>query len=239
MRVGRLGRMTLRLAAVTFEVPDARLAGSFWSGLLDRGMVDESGGVLLPGSTTQVGLRFVQSAPRDPVFDRLHLHVTSSTVDEQRRALDTAVRLGGRPRGANPPAPGPILYMSDAAGYDFCLIEPGNAYLEGCGPLGEVTCDGSRAGAEFWREALGWNVVWDEGEQLVIQAPAGGTKIAWDGEDSPDDLRGARQRFDLDADDPAREAARLISLGAQLAGEQDGALRLTDPDGGEFTIRRA
>jgi len=230
--------MSLRLTAVSFEGADARAAGSFWAGLLGRTAVDEPGGVRVPGSSTQVGLRFVESPAREAARDRLHLHVTSATVEDQRRALETALRLGGRLRGAHPPAPGRILYLSDPAGYDLCLIEPGNRYLEHCGPLGEVTCDGSRAGGAFWRDALGWNVVWDEGEQLAIQSPEGGTKIAWDGEDSPDDLGGARQRFDLEADDPAREAARLIALGARLTGERDGALWLTDPDGGEFTIRR-
>lgn len=230
--------MSLRLEAVAFEAEDPRAAGAFWAGLLGREALEEPGGMLVPGDETQVGIRFVQVMTPDAAPDRLHLHVTIATVDDQRHTLERALRLGGRRRGTKPPPPGHIVYMSDAAGYDFCLIEPGNAYLDGCGPLGEVTCEGTRAGATFWRDALGWAVVWDEGEQLAIQSPHGGTKIAWDGEDAPPDVGGTRQRFDLVASDADAAVERLIDFGARFLGRRDGAVWLMDPDGGEFTVRR-
>jgi hypothetical protein len=61
------------------------------------------------------------------------------------------------------------------------VIEPGNGYLAGCGFLGELACDGSRDVGLFWREALGWPLVWDQDQETAIQSPLGGTKVAWGG----------------------------------------------------------
>lgn len=80
------------------------------------------------------------------------------------------------------------------------MIEPGNRYLAGTGRLGEVTCVGTRNVGLFWRDALGWRLVWDKGEQTAVQSPLGGTKIAWDTWDgSPSEPRDPTngERFDL------------------------------------------
>ncbi|HEX4472503.1 MAG TPA: VOC family protein, partial [Nocardioides sp.] len=53
--------MTVRLEAVTFEVSDAPAAAAFWAALLGREVLAESGGALVAGDRTQVGLRFVNS----------------------------------------------------------------------------------------------------------------------------------------------------------------------------------
>ena len=227
---------TVRLEAVTYETPEPEVVGAFWAALLGRTPVDEGGDVLVPGSPTQVGLRFVAATHETPGPDRLHLHVTSATVCEQRRELDAVLRLGGRRRGRGELPIGRDLYLADPDGNEFCLIEPGNAYLAGAGLLGEVTCEGGRATGLFWHEALGWPLVWDEGEQTAIQSPDGGTKIAWDVSGIPVAERG-RQRFDLIAPDPAAEADRLVGLGATRHDESAGVVLLADPGGMEFTLR--
>jgi predicted enzyme related to lactoylglutathione lyase len=221
---------------VRFEVPDPAAAGTFWGRLLGRGVVAEPGGVLVPGSPTQVGLRFARLRPEPVGPDRLHLHVTSETVEDQRRTAESVLALGGRRRGSGPLPFGRDLYLRDPGGNDFCVIEPGNGYLAGCGPLGEVTCDGTPAVGRFWQAALGWAVVWDLDDQVAVQSPAGGTKIAWDGAALPDRDRRSRHRFDLVAADPAAEAERLIGLGATRLGGGDGELLLADPDGNEFAL---
>ncbi len=53
--------MALRLEAVVFDVADATAVAAFWAGLLDREVLTEPGGALVPGDKTQVGLRFVTS----------------------------------------------------------------------------------------------------------------------------------------------------------------------------------
>ena len=130
--------------------------------------------------------------------------------------------------------------LADPGGNELCVIEPGNKYLAGTGYLGEVTCDGTRAVGMFWRDALDWPLVWDEGEQTAVQSPLGGTKFSWDswdGQPAGQNEERNRQRFDLVAANPATEVERLVSLGAtQLADLPDG-VELADPDGNEFGLR--
>lgn len=130
--------------------------------------------------------------------------------------------------------------MADPEGTEFCVIEPGDRFLAGTGSLGEVTCEGTRAVGMFWRDALGWPLVWDEGEQTAIQSPLGGTKISWDtwGESptKPKDRRN-RQRFDLVSSDPGADIERLLSLGATREAELADGARLLDPDGNRFRLR--
>lgn len=233
--------MTLRLSTVVFDTPDPTAAGAFWAGVLRRGILETPDGVLVPGSETQVGLRFVAATTFDPVTarsrQRLHLHVATTSSYSPTRVMETAVRLGGSRRGTRPIPADSEIYMRDPAGYDFCIIEPGNGYLAGCGPLGEVTCDGTREVGLFWRDALGWPLVWDEGAQTAVQSPAGGTKIAWDGEDDGTEYVPDEQRFELIADDLTAEIRRLVSLGATILVEERHAATLADPDGGVFSVR--
>jgi hypothetical protein len=132
------------------------------------------------------------------------------------------------------------VVLADPEGNEFCVIEPGNAFLAGCGFLGELACDGTREVGFFWSEALGWPLVWEQDLETAIQSPHGGTKVAWGG--PPLDPEGGRnrQRFDLaSADgDQAAEIGRLVSLGAtRLEIGEDGAVALADPDDNEFRLR--
>ncbi|NYH45905.1 catechol 2,3-dioxygenase-like lactoylglutathione lyase family enzyme [Micromonospora jinlongensis] len=152
------------------------------------------------------------------------------------------------------------VVLVDPAGYAFCVIEPGNAYLAGCGFLGELTCDGSRDVGLFWSNVLGWPLVWDQDEETAIQSPRGGTKIAWAGSPVAPETEPNRQRFELVPADGDQQAtvAELVSLGAtRLDVAQDGAVArmcrsvpvelphpwgaptivLADPDGNEFCVR--
>jgi catechol 2,3-dioxygenase-like lactoylglutathione lyase family enzyme len=234
-----------RLLAVTFEAGDPARAARFWAGLLGREVVDDAGGLLLPGGGRQLGLRFVSGRDGQLGANRIHLHLTSADVDDQRDTVATAVRLGGRHVDVGQrPEEGHVV-LADPAGYEFCVIEPGNDYLAGCGPLGELTCAGTREVGLFWSMALGWPLVWDRGEQTAIQSPSGGTKLAWDLWDGP---AGApttepnRPRFELVPADGDQRAAvdALISLGAaRLDVRNDDTVVLSDPDGNEFCVRPA
>ncbi|MET3808140.1 catechol 2,3-dioxygenase-like lactoylglutathione lyase family enzyme [Nakamurella sp. UYEF19] len=231
--------VALRLQAVTFEVADASVAAAFWSGLLDRDLVTESGGAFIPGEETQVGLRFVTSRIEQDGRPRLHVHLTSRSVEDQQLTIGTALRLGGRHLDVGQGADDGFVVLADPAGNELCVIEPGNTYLAGSGYLGEVTCGGTRAVGLFWRDALQWPLVWDEGEQTAIQSPLGGTKISWDSwDESPAGLDNGihRQRFDLISANPISEMQRLLSLGATDLRELSDHFALADPDGHEFRL---
>lgn len=231
--------MALRLEAVVFDVADATEVAVFWAGLLDREILTEPAGALVVGDRTQVGLRFVTSDTRQVGPRRLHLHLTSSSLEHQRRTVETALRLGGRHLDVGQGPDDSFVVLADPDGNELCVIEPGNNYLAGTGYLGEVTCDGTRDVGLFWRDTLGWPLVWDQGEQTAVQSPLGGTKISWDSWDrpptQPQNARN-RQRFDLVTADPTSEAERLVSLGATRLGGQADRIEMADPDGNEFGL---
>jgi hypothetical protein len=225
--------VSLRLETVTFDVADPAAVAAFWAGLLDREVVPEARGALVPGDKTQVGLRFVASDTEQLGPRRLHLHLTSSSIEEQRRTVETALRLGGRQIDVG--LEDPHVVLADPGGNELCVIEPGNKYLAGSGYLGEVTCDGTRQVGLFWRDALGWPLVWDENEQTAVQSPLGGTKISWDAWGRKYGRN--RQRFDLVTADPTGEAERLVSLGATRLRDLSDGVELADPDSNEFGLR--
>ena len=233
--------MRSRLLAVTFEADDPAEPARFWAGLLGREVVEDAGGVLLPGGDAQLGLRFVPGRAGRLGANRMHLHLTSADLDDQRHTVATAIRLGGRHVDVGQRPEEAHVVLADPAGYEFCVIEPGNGYLAGCGALGEVTCAGTRRVGRFWSEALGWPLVWDRGEQTAIQSPRGGTKVAWDAWDGTPEAPN-RQRFELLPADGDQRAAvdALISLGAaRLDTRNDGTVVLADPDGTECRVRPA
>lgn len=88
--------MPVRLVAVTFDARDPARQAAFWSGLLGREVVDEPHGALLPGSETQVGLRFSASTTEKSGLNRLHLHLTSAAPPDQLRTVEAALGLGAR-----------------------------------------------------------------------------------------------------------------------------------------------
>ncbi len=231
--------MPSRLLALTFDAHDpARLAG-FWAGVLGRVVVDDLRGALLPGSDTQVGLRFAPSGAEKVGPNRVHLHLTSTSPAGQQDTGAAALELGaGHLDVGQLPEEGHVV-LADPEGNEFCVIEPGNSFLAGCGFLGELACDGTRQVGLFWAEALGWPLVWDENQETAVQSPHGGTKVAWGGPPVAPKHGRNRQRFDLTlADgDLAAEVDRLLALGAtRLGSAGDGAVELADPDGNEFCL---
>lgn len=229
--------MSVRLEAVAFDVSDAQAVASFWAALLGREVVAESGGALVPGDATQVGLRFVTSDSPQVGARRLHLHLTSSSLDDQQQTVESALALGARHLDAGQDPADEFVVLADPGDNEMCVIEPNNRFLAGTGYLGEVTCDGTRDVGLFWRDALDWPLVWDQDEETAVQSPLGGTKVSWGGPPVEPRHGRNRQRLDLVASDPDAEVERLVSLGATLLGGWPDAVELADPDGNEFGLR--
>ena len=228
----------MRLVAVSFDAHDPGVVGAFWGGMLGREAVEEARGVLVPGDETQVGLRFVEETTAKSRRSRLHLHLASATSDEQSAVVQAVLRLGGRRRGTKPLPKDRDIYMADPGGNEFCVIEPGNDYLAGCGLLAEVTCDGSRQVGRFGATRLGGRSCGIRVTSSRFSSPAGGTKIAWDRWPAAPTASRDGQRFDLAASDLNAEVARLVALGATLLADRDGDVALADPDGVEFSVSR-
>ena len=231
--------MPCRLLALTLDARDPdRLAG-FWAGVLGRVLVDGPRGPLLPGSDTQVGLRFTPGGAGEVGLNRVHLHLTSSSPAGQQDTVAAALELGAHHLDVGQlPEEGHVV-LADPEGNEFCVIESGNSFLAGCGFLGEVACEGTRQVGLFWAEALGWPLVWDQDGETAVQSPHGGTKVAWGGPPLAPKHGRNRQRLDLTpvGGDLAAEVERLVALGAERLGHAgDGTVELADPDGNEFCL---
>ncbi len=225
------------LQAITYDAQDPSALGNFWARLLARDVVPEPRGAFLPGSETQVGLRFVTASGEAVESDYLHLHLASTSLEDQQRTVDRVLGLGGRHLDVGQLPDDGHIVLADLEGNALCVIEPGNNFLTGTGHLGEVACDGRREVGVFWSDALGWPLVWDQDDETAIQSPGGGTKVAWGGARDEPKTGHSRQRFDLTATDVPTEVERLIGLGASRLGDRNGAVELVDPDGNEFTLR--
>ncbi|MEO3926773.1 VOC family protein [Micromonosporaceae bacterium B7E4] len=234
--------MLSRLLTVAFDAHDPARLAQFWAGILGREIVEEAGGALLPGDDAQLSLRFVPSRAEKVGLNRMHFHLTSASLADQQHKVATALGLGaGHLDVGQRPEEGHVV-LADPEGNEFCVIEPGNAFLAGCGLLGELACDGPREVGLFWSEALGWPLVWDQDQETAIQSPDGGTKVAWGGPSAAPKEARNRQRFDLApaGGDQQSEVDRLVTLGAtRLEVDQDGAVVLVDPDGNEFCVRES
>jgi hypothetical protein len=233
--------MPLHLRAVTFEAHEPARVATFWAAMLGRKVIDLDRGALLPGDPTQIGLRFV---PGDtPRVERsfMHLHLTSTSLADQQQTVARSLELGASHLDVGQRPEEEHVVLADPEANEFCVIEPGNSFLAGCGYLGELACDGGREVGVFWSAVLGWPLVWDQDQETAIQSPHGGTKVAWGGPPDAPNPAAARERLDLvTTDDPANEVARLVSLGAaQLGVDEDGAIILADPGGGVFTVTLA
>ncbi len=175
------GEVVSRLLAVAFDAHDPARLAQFWAGVLGREVVEDAGGALLLGETTQLSLRFVTNTAEAVRPNRMHLHLTSASAADQQRTVSTVLRLGARHLDVGQrPEEGHVV-LADPEGNEFCVLGPGNAFLEGCGFLGELGCDGTREVGLFWSEALGWPLVWDQHQETAVQSSQGGTKVAWGG----------------------------------------------------------
>ena len=236
--------MTSHLLAISFDANDPLRLARFWAGVLVREMADDShdGIALLPSDDTGFRIRFQPTREPKTGQNQIHLHLTSTSLEDQQQTVARALGLGARHLDVGQrPEEGHVV-LADPEGNEFCVIEPGNNFLADCGFLGELACDGSQEVGYFWSEALGWPLVWDRDQETAIQSPGGGTKIAWGGPPVRPKTGKDRMHFDLappaDGDQQA-EVDRLVSLGATRVDIGQGEVSwvvMTDPDGHEFCV---
>ncbi|MGW3360335.1 VOC family protein [Streptomyces bungoensis] len=233
--------MSSRLFAISFDAHHPDRLAHFWSGVLGLERADDSyGGVaLLSGNDAGYRLGFRPSSTQKAAQNRLHFDLTSSSLEEQQETVARALAFGAQHADVGQGPDAFHVVLADPEGNEFCVIEPGNKFLAGCGLIGALACDGSQTVGYFWSEALGWPLVWDQDEETAIQSPNGGTKITWGGTPLMPDP-GKDLHFDLAPDDDQQtEVERLLSLGAKRVDSAhvgDGAVLLADPDGNEFRV---
>ncbi len=236
--------MACHLFALCFDANDPPVLARFWAGLLGWDIADDlkGGMALLPTDDTGFRFRFLPTRELKTGQNPTHFHLTSASLEDQQQTVARSLSLGARHVDVGQrPEEGHVV-LADPEGNEYCVIEPGNNYLAGCGFFAEVTCEGSPETGYFWSEALGWPLVWNRGEETAIRSPHGGPKISWDGKRVKP--KSGKNRHHLDLAPPADgdqhvEVDRLISLGATRVDIGQGEVSwvvMADPGGQEFCV---
>jgi predicted enzyme related to lactoylglutathione lyase len=236
--------MSSRLVALSFDANDPLRLALFWAGVLGWEMADDSydGIALVPSDDTGFRIRFLATQEQKAGQNRMHFDLTSTSLENQQQTVARSLGLGARHIDVGQrPEEGHVV-LADPEGNEFCVIEPGNNFLADCGFIGALACDGSQEVGYFWRDALGWPLVWDQDQETAIRSPHGGPKITWGGPPLMPKTGKNRLHFDLAPPVPGDQQAevdRLVSLGATRIDIGQGEVSwvvMADPDGNEFCM---
>jgi predicted enzyme related to lactoylglutathione lyase len=238
--------VTSQLVALCVDAKDPRALARFWAEALGwdigDGTDDEVG--LVPTDGTRFAIVFVRVPGEKGGKNQAHLDLTTTSADDQTGTVRRMIELGGHHVDIGQRPDEPHVVLADPEGNEFCVIEPGNSFLAGCGRLGSITCDGPPAVGYFWSAALGWPLVWDQDDETAIRAPDGaGPFITWGPPVAP---KTAKNRLHLDiapspGTDQHVEVDRLVSLGASRVdiGQREVTwVVMADPGGNEFCVLR-
>ena len=234
---------TSRIVAVCVDANDPVGLAHFWAAALRWDVDDNLDQIaLMPTDGTRFGIRFPAVSGTKVGQNRLHFDLTTTSIEDQHESVARLVGLGARHIDIGQRPDEGHVVLADPEGNEFCIIEPGNNFLAGCGRLGSVTCDGTRAVGYFWSAALGWPLVWDQDEETAIRAPdVTGPLITWGGPPLAPKIGKNRLHLDIAPDhgDLQTEVDRLVSLGATPIdigqGDVDWVV-MADPDGNEFCV---
>ncbi len=236
--------MTSRLVSLCIDANDPIRLARFWSDALGW-EIDETEGEfgLVPTDATRFDILFEPVPEPKTGPNRLHLDLTTTSVDDQKETVVRLVELGARHIDIGQSPDEGHVVLADPEGNELCVIEPDNNFLAGCERLGSITYDGTRAVGYFWSAALDWPLVWDQDGETAIRPPDGtGPLITWGGPPVAPKLAKNRLHLDIappvDVDQQA-EVDRLLSLGATRIDIGQGAVSwvvMADPDGNEFCV---
>lgn len=234
-----------RLVSLCCDANDPLRLARFWADALRWDVDDETDDEigLVPTDDNRWGILFEPIPEKKPGKNRIHLDLTTTSIDDQQETVARLVELGAHHIDIGQGPDEGHVVLADPEGNEFCIIEPDNNFLADCGRLGSITCDGTREVGYFWSEALGWPLVWDQDEETAIRAPDGtGPLITWGGPPLAPKIGKNRLHIDIappgDVDQRA-EVDRLIALGATRIDIGQGDVTwvvMADPDGNEFCV---
>ena len=237
--------MSSRLVALCFDANEPLRLARFWADALRWNIDDETPHEigLVPTDDTKFEILFLRVPEEKVGKNRIHLDLTTASIDDQKETVARLIELGARHVDIGQSPDEPHVVLADPEGNEFCVIEPENNFLAGCGRLGSITCDGTREVGYFWSAALGWPLVWDQDGETAIRAPDGtGPLITWGGPPLPPKIAKNRLHLDIappEDGDQRAEVDRLVSLGATRIdiGQGDvGWVVMADPDENEFCV---
>lgn len=230
--------MSIHEITLCFAAHDPLGLARFWAGVLGREVADDGhdGVALVPGSDTELRIRFLPTLEEKRGPNQAHFDLTSASEEEMDARIARVLELGGKHIDVGQRPEEGHTVLADPEGNELCVIPPGNVFLADTGTIGALSSDGTQAVGYFWAEALGWPLVWDQDEETAIQSPRGGTKITWGGPPVAPKWGSNRMHLDLHATD-ASDVDRLVGLGATRLGPAvAGRVPMSDPDGNELCV---
>ena len=225
---------------VRLDALDVRRVATFWADLMGWRLTERADGAVIVVPIASSGYPVAVCAASEPKSsqNRIHLDLTTTSASDMRQLIARAHDLGATDVDIGQSPDEPHTVLADPEGNELCVIDPGNRFLDGTGPVGAINCDGTQALGYFWSEALDWPLVWDQDEETAIQSRAGGSKITWSGPPLMPRQGRDRLRLELVTSGPLAEAAaHLESVGARVVSEpSSGEVVLEDPDGNDFHL---
>jgi predicted enzyme related to lactoylglutathione lyase len=206
--------------------------------------VDADGDIEIRSSDgSRVGLLIQLVSEAKAGKNSIHLDLSTASVEDQESYVQQLLALGARHVDVGQTSEDKHVVLADPEGNEFCVLEPGNSFVDYDSRLGSITCDGSRAVGLFWSAVFGWPLVWDQDGETAIRAAQGtGPFITW-GPPVPAKERKNRLHLDIapSTDVTQRdEVQRIMALGATRANVgqagDEGWVVLADPDGNEFCV---
>ena len=236
--------MTCRLVALCFDAIDPLRLARFWAGVLGwEKATDQLDGIaLVPGDDTGFLIRFRATQEQKVGQNQMHFDLTSTSLQDQQHTVARSLDLGARHIDVGQRPQERHVVLADPEGNEFCVIEPDNTFLAGCGFIGALACEGSQEVGYFWSQALGWPLVWDQNQETAIRSPLGGPKITWGGPPLTPKTGKVRLHFDIAppaGGDQQAEVERLVCIGATRTDIGQGEASwvvMADPDGHEFCV---
>jgi catechol 2,3-dioxygenase-like lactoylglutathione lyase family enzyme len=237
--------MTSGLVALCFDANDPLRLARFWAAALrwEVGAATGDEVALVPTDGTRFRLVFVKVPELKLGQNRVHLDLTTTSLDDQQRTVEELVELGGRHIDIGQRAEEGHVVLADPEGNELCIIGPGNKFLANTGRLGAINADGTHRVGVFWSRVLGWPLVWDQDEETAIRAPdLTGPLITWSGPPLIPKRGKNRLHLDIAALGPDRleaEVDRLLTLGATCIDIGQGEVAwqvMADPDDNEFCV---
>jgi len=239
--------VSTRLVAICVDALDPKRLALFWGDLLGWELTedpDDGIPMLLPNDDSGFELYFLPTDRPKTSPNQAHFDLTSTSLENQHETVARALELGANRIDVGQGPDALHIVLADPEGNEFCVIEPGNAFLADCGFIGALACDGGREVGYFWSKALGWPLVWDQDQETAIRSPQGGPKITWGGPPAAPKIGKNRLHLDiapLPDGDQKVEVDRLLGLGASYADIGQGDVYwvvMADPGGNEFCVLR-
>jgi len=234
--------MTSRLWSVTFDANEPVTLARFWAGALGWVYGEDDGcSIATGGEGTLRRLEFATVPNEKRSANWMHFDLSSRSTSDKRATVERLVGLGARHIDVGQGLDAGHVVLADPEGNEFCVLEPGNNFVDYGGRLGSLTCDGSPAVGYFWSEVLGWPLVWDQDDETAIRSRHGGQFFTFGPPLRP---KIAKNRLHLDIapsedGDQRAEIDRLVSLGATRIDIGQGDVSwvvMADPDGNEFCV---